>query len=64
MVGMFKTSGYRFKVKGRSFKGDMRLKCFTQLNHRNVSHIWNELPKEVVKPGTITTYCMRSILFE
>jgi len=46
------TRGYRFKVRGAKFKGDVRGKCFTQ----RVVGAWNSLPGKIVEADMIVTF--------
>ena len=48
---MSTTRGYRFKVRGRKFQGDVRGKVF----HR-VMGAWNALPEEVEEAGILATF--------
>ena len=51
-LGEFKTRGYRFKVRGESYKSVQRGNCFTQ----RVVSVWNKLPEVVVEVGLILSF--------
>ena len=46
------TRGYKFKVRGGKFKGDVRGKFFMQ----RMVGVWNVLPEDVVEAGTLETF--------
>ena len=51
-VGVSKTRGHRFKVRGERYKSVQRGNLFTQ----RVVSVWNKLPELVVETGTILSF--------